>query len=273
MSGWAPPSLTETVMDQPVDLDDVDDQLVPTLDIKPTLVFVHGAFSDGASWSSAVEHLGDHCPYRIFANPLRGVSADGAALAALLQSIDGPIILVGHSYGGALLTQAGCATTAVKALVFVAGLAPDEGESFGELVARFPGSDLSGALAPTRRPDGGAELYVPEAHYGPVLAGDLSHLDVLALARRQRPAHPAVLSDPVGAPAWRTLPCWFIYGDADRSLPPALHQFMAHRTGAAGVEVIAGGSHSLHVSHSHRVMKFIERAAMAAEYPVPNLDP
>ena len=260
-------------MDEAVDLDDVEDQLAPTLDTKPTLVFVHGAFSDGASWSAAVEHLGDHCPYWIFANPLRGVTGDGAALAALLQSIDGPIILIGHSYGGALLTEVGCATEAVKALVFVAALAPDEGESFGELAARFPGSDLAEALTPAQLPDGEADLYVLEDSYGAVLAGDLSHNDVLALARRQRPAHQAALRDPVGKPAWRTLPCWFIYGDADRSLPPALHQFMAHRAGAAGVEVIAGGSHSLHVSHPHRVMRFIERAAMAAEYPVPNLDP
>jgi pimeloyl-ACP methyl ester carboxylesterase len=260
-------------MDEAIDLDDPEAQLAPTLDTKPTLVFVHGAFSDGASWSAAVEHLGDHCPYRIFANPLRGVTGDGAALAALLQSIDGPIILIGHSYGGALLTEAGCATEAVKALVFVAALAPEAGESFNELAARFPGSDLVEALTSAQLLDGSADLYVPEDSYGPVLAGDLSHADVLALARRQRPAHQAALRDPVGKPAWRTLPCWFIYGDADRSLPPALHQFMAHRAGAARVEVIAGGSHSLHVSHPRRVMRFVEHAAMAAEFPVPNLDP
>jgi pimeloyl-ACP methyl ester carboxylesterase len=108
-----------------VDLDHVEDLLVPTFDTKPTLVFVHGAFSDGASWSAAVEHLGDHCAYRIFANPLLGLATDGATLAALLQSIQGPIILVGHSYGGALLSQVGCASEAVKALVFVAALAPE----------------------------------------------------------------------------------------------------------------------------------------------------
>jgi pimeloyl-ACP methyl ester carboxylesterase len=260
-------------MDEAVDLDDVEDQLAPTLDTKPTLVFVHGAFSDGASWNAAVEHIGDHCSYRIFANPLRGVTSDGAALAAVLQSIDGPIILVGHSYGGALLTEVGCATEAVKALVFVAAVAPEEGESFGELAARFPGSDLADALKPARQPDSAADLYVPEDSYGPVLAGDLTPSDALALARRQLPAHQATLRDPVGKPAWRTLPCWFIYGDADRSLPPALHHFMAHRAGAAGVEVIAGGSHSLHVSHPRQVLRFIEHAAMAAEFPIPNLDP
>lgn len=257
-------------MDEAVDL---EDQWVPTLDTKPTLVFVHGAFSDGASWSAAVEHLADHCPYRIFANPLRGVTGDGAALAALLQSIVGPIILVGHAYGGALLTEVGRATEAVKALVFVAALAPDEGESFVELAARFPGSDLAEALTAAQLPDGGADLYVLEDSYGPVLAGDLWPAEVLAQARRQRPAHQAALRDPVGKPAWRTLPCWFIYGDADRCLPPALHQFMARRAGAAGVEVIAGGSHSLHVSHPLSVMRFIERAAMATEFAVPNLDP
>jgi pimeloyl-ACP methyl ester carboxylesterase len=260
-------------MDEAIDLHDAEDQFAPTFDTKPTLVFVHGAFSDGASWGAAVEHLGDHCPYRVFANPLRGVTDDGAALAALLQSIDGPIILIGHSYGGALLTEVGCATAAVKALVFVAGLAPDEGESFGQLAARFPGSELAGALTLAQLPDEGADLYVPEESYGAVLAGDLSHAEVLALARRQRPAHQGTLRDPVGKPAWRTLPCWFIYGDADRGLPPALHQFMAHRAGAAGVEVIPGGSHSLHVSHPHQVMRFIERAAIAVEFPVPNLDP
>ena len=205
-------------MEEAVAFDDIDDQLAPTFDTKPTLVFVHGAFSDGESWSAAVAHLGQHCPYRIFANPLRGVKADGAALAALLRSIDGPIVLIGHSYGGALLTEVGCVTEAVKALVFVAALAPDEGESFEALAVQFPGSDLGEALGPL--PDGGAELYVLEDRYGDVLAGDVRDDEVLAQARRQRPAHPAALREPAGRPAWRTLPCWFIYGDADRALPP-----------------------------------------------------
>jgi pimeloyl-ACP methyl ester carboxylesterase len=260
-------------MEEALDIGGAADQLAPTHDTKPTLVFVHGAFSDGASWSAAVEHLGDHCPYRIFANPLRGPSDDGAALAALLRSIDGPVILIGHDYGGALLTDVGCATEAVKALVFVAAVAPDAGEAFGELAVRFPGSELVEALTPVSLPDGEADLYLPEDRYGAVLAGDLAHNDVLALARRQRPARRAVLRDPVGAPAWRTLPCWFIYGDADRCLPPDLHHFMARRAGAAGVEVVAGGSHTLHVSHPRRVMRFIESAAVAVEFPVPNLDP
>ncbi len=255
------------------DGDDVDDQLTPTLDTKPTLVFVHGAFSDGTSWDAAVGQLGDHCPHRVFANPLRGIASDSAALAGLLRSIEGPIILIGHSYGGALVSQVGCVTEGVKALVYVAALAPDAGESVGELVGRYAGSDLAAALSPTPLAEGGADLYVREDRYGPVLAADLGPDEVLALARRQRPAHSAALEEAVGAPAWRTLPSWFIYGDADRSLPPALHAFMAHRAGAAGVEVVEGGSHSLHVSHPHRVMRFIERAAMAAEFPVPNLDP
>src|SRR4051812_20771348 len=185
-------------MDEAINLDDVEDQLTPTPDTKPTLVFVHGAFSDGASWSATLNHLSDHCPYRIFANPLRGVTGDAAALGALLRSIDGPIILIGHSYGGALLTEVGCATKAVKALVFVAALAPDEGESLEALAVRFSGSDLGEALAPL--PDGGAELYVPEDRYGDVLAGDVGGDEVLAQARRQRPAHPAALREPAGTP-------------------------------------------------------------------------
>jgi pimeloyl-ACP methyl ester carboxylesterase len=257
----------------PDDRDVIDDQLAPTLDTKPTLVFVHGAFSDGASWSAAVGHLGDHCPHRVFANPLRGVASDSADLTALLRSIDGPIILIGHAYGGVLLTEAGCATDQVKALVFVAALAPDEGESAGQLAARFPGSELPDALTPTPMPGGDAGLSVREELYGRVLAGDLTPEQAVSMARRQRPTSPAALQETVGSPAWRTLPSWFIYGDADRSLPPALHDFMVHRAGAAGVEVVEDGSHSLHVSHPHRVMRFVERAAMAAEFPVPNLDP
>ena len=254
-------------------VDDAPDTLTPTFDTKPTLVFVHGAFDDSASWAGAVSHLGDHCPYRVFANPLRSVEADSAALAALLASIDGPIILVGHSYGGVLISQVGCVTDEVKALVYVSALAPDVGETVGDLVGRFPGGELTGALVPAPLDDGSAELYVDEARFGDVLAADLPSDQVRAWARRQRPLHQAVLAGAAGSPAWRTLPSWFIYGDADRALPPALHAFMAKRAGGAGVEVIPGGSHSLHVSHPHQVMRFIEKAAMAAEFPVPNLDP
>jgi pimeloyl-ACP methyl ester carboxylesterase len=263
-------------MDEVTDLDAVDgadDQLTPTLDTKPTLVFVHGAFSDPASWDAAVGHLGDHCPHRVFANPLRGVAHDSAALTDLITSIDGPIILVGHSYGGVLLSEVGAVSDAVKALVFVAGLAPDAGESAGVLAARFPGGGLTEALTPVPAFDGAAELYVREDRFGAVLAGDLAADAANDLSRRQWPTHPAALEEPAGAPAWRQVPNWFIYGDADQALPPALHAFMAHRAGAAGVEVVAGGSHSLHVSHPHRVMAFVERAAMAVEFPVPNLDP
>lgn len=254
------------------DVDVADDELVATFDTKPTLVFVHGAFSDGSSWNAAVERLGDHCPYRVFANPLRDVVGDAAALAGLLRSIDGPIILVGHGYGGVLLT-AGRVTERVKALVFVAAFAPDEGESADLLATRFPGGVLIEALAPVPLPDGGADLYVPEAVYGPALAADLPPAEARAWARRQRPARASALAAAVADPAWRSLPSWFIYGDADRYLPPALHAFMAHRAGPAGVEVVAGGSHSLHLSHPGRVMRFVERAAMAAEFQIPNLDP
>jgi pimeloyl-ACP methyl ester carboxylesterase len=255
--------------------DDDSDRLAPTLDTKPTLVFVHGAFDDGSSWSATVAHLAGHCPYRIAANPLRGVDADSEALAALLRSIVGPVILIGHSYGGMLISQAGCASDGVKALVYVAALAPDAGETVADLAGRFPGSELSAAIIPAPISDDGADLYVDPAKFGAVLAADLTAAEVQAWARRQRPAHAATLAEPAGPPAWRTLPSWFIYGDADKALPPALHAFMAHRAGAAGVEVevVEGASHSLHVSHAHRVLRFIEQAAMAAEFPVPNLDP
>jgi pimeloyl-ACP methyl ester carboxylesterase len=254
-------------------LDRFDDELAPTLDTKPTLVFVHGAFDDSAGWNAAVSQLGDHCPYRHFANPLRSIQADSAALASLLKSIEGPIILIGHSYGGMLISQADCVTEAVKALVYVAALAPDAGETAAGLADRFRGGELTVALARARYDDGGADLYVPEARFGEVLAADVSPPAVRAWARRQRPAHQAALFGPAGTPAWRTLPSWFIYGDADRALPPELHAFLARRAGAAGVEVVAGASHSLHVSQAQRVMRFVEAAAMAVEFPVPNLDP
>jgi pimeloyl-ACP methyl ester carboxylesterase len=257
----------------PDDVDAIDDQLKPTLDTKPTLVFVHGAFEDSAGWNAAVSHLGDHCPYRVFANPLRSVQSDGAALAALLKSIDGPIILIGHSYGGMLISEVGCVTEGVKALVYVAGFAPDAGETVADLIGRFPNGKLSGALIPAPLADAGADLYVDEARFGEVLAADLPAADIRAWARRQRPVHQAALEGAATTPAWRTLPSWFIYGDADQALSPELHAFMAKRAGGAGIEVVEGASHSLHISHPHKVMRFIEQAAMAAEFPVPNLDP
>lgn len=233
---------------------------------KPTIVLVHGAFADSSSWNGIVPGL-EHAGYPVIsaATPLRSLSGDAASVAALVRSIKGPVVLVGHSYGGSVITNAAAETSNVKALVYIAALAPDAGESAFDLVGKFPGSTLGAALAPpVTLPDGTHDLRVlPDRFAGP-LAADLPPATVALLAAAQRPVTDAALKGASGTPAWKTIPAWFLYGSADKSIPAETHRFMAARANARKTVVVPGASHLVMISHPGAVKRLIEDAARAS---------
>ncbi|MFF6888484.1 alpha/beta fold hydrolase [Streptomyces sp. NPDC012421] len=208
----------------------------------PTIVLVHGAFADASSWSPVIERLQDRGHQVIApANPLRGLRHDAAYLAAVLASVEGPVVLAGHSYGGAVITEAAANAPDVKALVYVAAFMPDAGEVLGELSARFPGSQLAPALAqvPSPAPDGtpGLDLYIRTEEFHRVFAQDVPRHTARTLAAVQRPLTATAFGDRVTAAAWRDLPSWALVSTRDRGIPPELQRFQARRAGSRTVEV------------------------------------
>ncbi|MFG6489273.1 alpha/beta fold hydrolase [Roseateles sp. BYS78W] len=235
----------------------------PAADAKPTIVLVHGAFAGSSSWNGVVTEL-SRKGYTVIAaaNPLRGVASDGAYVAALARSISGPVVLVGHSYGGAVISAAANGVPNVKSLVFVAAFAPDEGESALDLTGKFPGSTLPPTLAaPVKLADGGEDLYVQQDKFPHQFAADVPPAQAKAMAATQRPVKAAALSEAAPAPAWKTVPSWAIYGSADLNIPPQAMGFMAERARAKKVVVVKGGSHALMVSHPGAVAALISEAA------------
>lgn len=230
---------------------------------KPTIVLVHGAFAGSSSWNGVVAELSQQgYPVIAAANPLRGVASDGAYVAALARSVNGPVVLVGHSYGGAVISAAASGQANVKALVFVAAFAPDQGESALALTGKFPGSTLPPALAaPVKLDDGGEDLYVQQDKFPQQFAADVPLAQAQAMAATQRPIKAAALSEAAPAPAWKTLPSWSIHGTADLNIPPQAMAFMAERAKARKAVVVAGGSHALMVSRPREVAALIVDAA------------
>lgn len=232
---------------------------------KPTVVLVHGAFADSSSWNGVASRLlAKGYPVVAVANPLRGVDSDGKYVAGVLDSIQGAVILVGHSYGGNVITNAATGKSNVKALVFVAGLAPDSGESAATLSGKYPGSTLGPTLAPPiALADGGKDLYIKQTDFHAQFAADVPTAQAAQMAVAQRPITEAALKEASGTPAWRSIPSWFIYGSRDKNIPPALQPFMAERAHAKKIIEIPGASHVLMISHPDAVAKIIEDAAAA----------
>jgi pimeloyl-ACP methyl ester carboxylesterase len=233
---------------------------------KPTIVLVHGAFAESASWDGVVaELLAAGYPTVAVANPLRGLRTDASYVAAVLASINRPIVLVGHSYGGSVITNAVNGNRNVKALVYVAAFAPDAGESSNDLAGRFPGGTLGAALAPlVALPGGGNDMYIRQDKFRAQFAADVSSSAAMLMASTQRPVTEAALSERSGVPAWKTVPSWFIYGDRDLNIPPAAQSFMARRAGARETVVSKGASHAMMISQPHAVARLIERAGAVA---------
>jgi pimeloyl-ACP methyl ester carboxylesterase len=230
---------------------------------KPTIVLVHGAFAESSSWNGVVKVLlAQGYPVVAAANPLRGLRSDSDYVATVLKSIHGPIVAVGHSYGGSVITNAAAGNPDVKALVYVAGLAPAEGESAATINGRFPGSTLGPTLAPpTALPGGGKDLYIQQDKFPAQFAADVPKAEAKLMAATQRPVTELALNEPSGPPAWKTIPAWFIFGSLDKNIPKAAHKFMAQRANAKETVALNGASHVVMVSHPSAVAAFIKKAA------------
>lgn len=229
---------------------------------KPTIILVHGAFADSSSWDPVIATLARD-GYRVIAaaNPLRGVAGDAAAVAAVVRSIPGPVVLVGHSYGGPVITVAASGRANVRALVYVAGFAPDTGESSLSLSRKFPGSTLGDSLTTIALPDGDEDLYIRPDTFHAQFAADVPAAKAAAMAVTQRPVTLSALGEPARVAAWKTLPSYMIYGSADRNIPPATMRFMAERAHARETVVVQGASHAVMLSHPDAVAALIEDAA------------
>ena len=229
---------------------------------KPTIVLVHGAFGDASSWRSVYDLLdGDEYTVIAPANPLRGLASDASYLEGLIDELDGPVVLVGHSYGGPVITVAGNSGK-VAGLVYVAGLAPDEGESVGDLQERFPPLAMGNVLKPRPLEDGGAEITVDPERFHDVFAADVSDADAAFRAHAQRPVAPNAFEEPAMAAAWRAKPSWAVFGTGDLPVGPALHRYQYERAGSTVTEV-EGASHFLMLSRPDVVARVIREAVTA----------
>jgi pimeloyl-ACP methyl ester carboxylesterase len=230
---------------------------------KPTIILVHGAFAESASWEGVISLLlADDYRVVAAANPLRGVKSDSSYLASLIDSIQGPVVLVGHSISGMMITNAAAGKSNVKALVYVAALAPDAGETASDLLNKFPGGTSGSALGlPVTLENGAHDLYVQPDKFHAQFAADVSASRAKIMAVTQRPLADTTFGEQSGPPAWRSIPSWFIHGTGDKNLPVATTQFMAKRAGAKKVVEIKGASHLLHVSHPKETTKLIVEAA------------
>ncbi|MFE2429377.1 alpha/beta fold hydrolase [Streptomyces sp. NPDC059373] len=229
---------------------------------KPTIVLVHGAFADASGFDTVVRRL-QRDGYRVIApaNPLRSLSGDSAYLKALLKTVSGPVVLVGHSYGGAVITNAATGNANVKALVYLAAFALDKGETVASIGTKFPGSHLTpDALNQVPLTGGGADLYIkPDKFRDVFLSNRLSAARAAVLAATQRPAAAAGLAEVSGTPAWKTIPSWYLVARQDHAIAPAAERSMAKRAKAHTVEVNA--PHAVYLTDPGAVTRLILDAA------------
>jgi pimeloyl-ACP methyl ester carboxylesterase len=234
--------------------------------MKPTIVLVHGAYAESSSWNDVIPALVRE-GHRViaWAVPLRGVVRDAAGLTDLVRSIDGPVVLVGHSYGGALLSNVAADAGDVQALVLVAGYALNPGESCGDASSLAPGGTLGPTLVRVPLADGGVDTYIDPVRYHHQFADDLPEEQTTLMAVTQRPVTEAALFEPSGdAPLWRTVPSWFVFGELDHNIPVGAHRIMAERARSRRTVEIPGASHVVGMSHPAETAQLILEAATAA---------
>ncbi|WP_151478122.1 alpha/beta fold hydrolase [Streptomyces albicerus] len=233
---------------------------------KPTVVLVHGAFADASGFNDTIALLQKAgFPVIAPANPLRDTAGDAAYISSVVDTIPGPVILAAHSYGGIVITNAARGHANVKALVYMGAFAPDEGESALQLAGQFPGSELATALIPRAYPVPGSEPgtdgYIDAAKFRAVFAADLPASRTRLMAATQRPGSVQGLGGPSGAPAWKTVPSWYLIPTEDKVIPPAAQRFMAKRAGSKVTEIRS--SHVVMISHPEAAAKIIKSAYAA----------
>ena len=237
-----------------------------------TVVLVHGAFADSSSWDGVIERL-QHAGIQVTAapNPLRGISHDSAYVASFMRQVPGPVLAVGHSYGGAVISNAATELGNVVGLVFVAAFAPEQGETLGAAEANSKDSVLNSALVPRQYPtadgESATEFYIDPAKARDAFAGDLSDAQAALIAATQRPVAESAFSEPNGPPAWKHLPSWTVLATGDKAAGTDVVRSMAERAGATITEV--EGSHVIMVSQPQAVAEVIlEAVAAVASVPV-----
>ncbi|MFE4255607.1 alpha/beta fold hydrolase [Streptomyces sp. NPDC056910] len=239
---------------------------------KPTIVLVHGAFADASSWNGVVERL-EHRGYTVIApaNPLRGLYSDSAYIASVLDSIKGPIVLVGHSYGGALISTAAADNPQVKSLVYISALMPDVGETGMTLSAKFPSELGTATKSVPYRAGGvsGTDLYLKPDKLHQVFAADLPESTTRVMAATQRPAATTAFSETAKVAAWKHIPSWFLVAKQDKTINPDQERFEAKRAGSHTVEI--NSSHVAMISHPDAVTDLVLQAATAADSARPAL--
>jgi pimeloyl-ACP methyl ester carboxylesterase len=231
---------------------------------KPTVVLVHGAFADASGWGGVITKLqNDGYPVLAVGNPLRGLASDSAYVRSIIDSIDGDVVLVGHSYGGGVITNAATGADNVDALVYTAAFAPDKGETVGQFndPVKYPGGELTPDSLVLRPYPGGVDATIDPARFRQIFAADLPKPQTDIMAATQRPASVAVLDEPSGEPAWKTIPSWYQVSNQDKALSPVAQRFFAQRICAHTTSIDA--SHAGYVSHPTETAKLIETAARA----------
>lgn len=245
--------------------------------VAPTVVLVHGAWEGASSWTAVAAGLRDRgYPVVVPDNPLRTLAGDAASIAGVLKPVAGPIVLVGHSYGGSVITDAAAGNPNVKALVYIAAFAPEHGESAFELDVRAPGSLLPAVLVPVPFVQAGGgvglDVYVNRLLFPAAFAADVSPPAAAAMAAAQRPVTLAALMGRSATPTWKTIPSWYLIARQDRAIPAATQRFMAKRARAHTVEI--DSSHAAQVAHPDAVTDLILAAAgSAAAPPAPAVRP
>ena len=235
--------------------------------MKPTIVLVHGAFAESSSWDGVIDPLIDagH-PVIAAANPLRSLASDAATVADVVRSVEGPVVLAGHSYGGPVMSNVPADAGEIVGLVYANAFAPEPGEHCFQLAAMFPGSMLGPETSrAVPLSDGTTDLYVASDSFHDVFCQDVPAPQAALMAITQRPATQEALTEPSGDhPLWKDVPSWFLTGEQDHIIPAELQRFMAKRAGARRTIQIPGASHAITVSQPEAAADLILEAAALA---------
>jgi pimeloyl-ACP methyl ester carboxylesterase len=235
--------------------------------VKPTIVLVHGGYADSSCWNGTLQYLqGEGYTTICASNPLRGIPTDAPYIGSLLDSISGPVVLVAHSMGGTVITNAAAGKSNVNALVYIAAFVPDVGETQGELINKFPGSEVLPVSVPVpyTKPDGstGTDLYLSKDGQA-AFAADVSTGTFRLLQATQRPFDADSFIYPTQAAAWRTIPSWGLVAGRDKAIPPAAERWMYSRANFRKVVEVRTSSHVAMISHPRIVADLIDDAAKA----------